>query len=85
METRPTGYLERVDIYVKLSVIVGARSPRPLTNAGWNPQTIRVELIVGRDSYLDSIIYCAPAERNVYRIGLMHIEEILCQKPAQNC
>ena len=30
--------LGRVDIYVKLSVIVGARSPRPLTNVGWNPK-----------------------------------------------
>ena len=46
--------LGRVDIYVKLSVIVGARSPRPLTNVDWNPQTIRVKLIVGRDSYLDT-------------------------------
>ena len=46
--------LGRVDIYVKLSVIVGARSPRPLTNASWNLQTIRVELIVGLYSYLDT-------------------------------
>ena len=55
MDSNPSyfsGQLGRVDIYVKLSVIVGARSPRPLTNAGWNPQTIRVELIVGRNSYL---------------------------------
>ena len=44
--------LGRVDIYVKLSVIVGARSPRLLTNVGWNPQTI-LELIVGLYSYLD--------------------------------
>ena len=41
-------------IFVKLFVIVGARKPRPLTNAGWKPQTIQVELIVGRDSYLDT-------------------------------
>ena len=57
--------LGRVDIYVKLSVIVGARSPRPLTNASWKPQTIRLELIVGQDSYLDtqpSILENRPTE-----------------------
>ena len=36
-------YLGRVDIYVKLSVIVGARSPRPSPNAGGEPLTILVE------------------------------------------
>ena len=65
--------LGRVDIYAKLSVIVGARipiyrgagSPRPLTNTGWNPQTIRVEPIRCRDSYLDtesSILENRPTE-----------------------
>ena len=36
------------------SVIVGARFLRPLANAGWKPQTGQIELIVGRDSYLDT-------------------------------
>ena len=42
--------------FVQLFIIVGAREPRPLANAGWNTQTIRIELIVGRDSYLDKIL-----------------------------
>ena len=49
-----------VDIYAELSLIVGARSPRPLANTGWNPQTI-LELIVGRDSYLDTKMYTTPS------------------------
>ena len=33
----------RVDIYIKLSIIIGARSLRPLINVGWKTQAIWVE------------------------------------------
>ncbi len=32
--------------FVKLSVIVGARGPRPSNNVGWKTQTIQVESMV---------------------------------------
>ena len=51
----PFERLGRVDIYVKLSVIVGARFPRPSPNVDRETPTIQVKSIVGRDSYLDKI------------------------------
>ena len=47
--------LGRVGIYVKLSVIVGARSPRPLTNTSGELLTIQVGWMLGRVVYRDNI------------------------------